>query len=71
MYRVVNSIVDNAKFVAQSATNQVIDPQFTNSAAFDYTISSNSPALGKGADRLIISGNNTSDTLHRAQLEIL
>lgn len=64
LFRIENSIVDNPKFVAQSATNQVIDPQFLNSAAFDYNLSPNSPALGKGADRLILTGVNSSDTLN-------
>mgnify|MGYP000208024265 CR=1 FL=1 len=64
LFRVENSIVDNPKFVAQSSTNQVIDPQFNNSAAFDYTLSSNSPALGKGSAQLILKGANTSDTLN-------
>ncbi len=53
-YKVVNSIVDNSKFVAQSATNSMVDPQFNNTAASDYSLSNFSPALGKSVDSFVL-----------------
>jgi hypothetical protein len=63
LFKVYNSIVDNAKFASQSTTNLNLDPQFNNTAAFDYSLSNFSPALGRGVSQLILNGSQETDTL--------
>lgn len=63
-FRVVGSIVDNAKLAAQSASNKLVDPQFNNPSNSDYTLSAISPALGMAESRYIIPGAQLNDTLN-------
>ena len=67
--RAIGSIVDNAKYVSQSATNSYKDPQFKNPSSGDYTLSNTSPALGKMVDRYILVGSNGSDTLNAVKYD--
>jgi hypothetical protein len=62
-FRVVGSIVDNAKLAAQSASNKLVDPQFNNPSNSDYSLSGFSPALGMAEARYIIPGAQINDTL--------
>ena len=64
LYRVVGSIVDNPKLLAQSASNKLVEPQFNNPSNSDYTLSAFSPALGMAESRYIIPGAPTNDTLN-------
>lgn len=63
LYRVVGSIVDNPKLLAQSASNKLVEPQFNNPSNSDYTLSPFSPALGMAESRYIIPGS-PKDTLN-------
>lgn len=63
-FRVIGSIVDNAKLAAMSASNKLVDPQFNNPSNNDYSLSSFSPALGMAESRYIIPGAPLSDTLN-------
>ncbi len=63
LYRVVGSIVDNPKLLAQSASNKLVEPQFINPSNSDYNLSSFSPALGMAESRFIIPGGQLNDTL--------
>jgi len=61
--RAISSVVDNAKFVAQSATNINTDPQFNSPSTGDYSLSNTSPALGRMADQYVLVASNGNDTL--------
>ena len=63
-FRVVGSIVDNAKLLAQSASNKLLDPQFKNPSNSDYSLSSFSPALGMAEAQFVIKGSQLNDTLN-------
>lgn len=63
-FRVVGSIVDNPKLLAQSSTNKFVEPQFNNPSNSDYTLSSFSPALGMAQTRFVIPGSQLNDTLN-------
>lgn len=63
-FRVVGSIVDNAKLLAQSPTNKLLDPQFKNPSNSDYSLSSFSPALGMAEAKLVIPGSQINDTAY-------
>lgn len=64
LYRVVGSIVDNPKLLAQSASNKLVEPQFNNPSNSDYTLSAFSPALGMAESRFVIPGAQLNDTLN-------
>jgi fibronectin type 3 domain-containing protein len=64
LYRVVGSIVDNPKLLAQSASNKLVEPQFNNPSNSDFSLSAFSPALGMAESRYIIPGAPTNDTLN-------
>ena len=63
-FRVVGSIVDNAKLAAQSASNKLADPQFNNPSSNDFSLSAFSPALGMAESRFVIPGTQFNDTLN-------
>jgi hypothetical protein len=63
-FRVVGSIVDNAKLLAQSTSNKLLDPQFKNPSNSDYSLSSFSPALGMAETQFVIKGSQLNDTLN-------
>jgi hypothetical protein len=63
LYRVVGSIVDNPKLLAQSASNKLVEPQFVNPSNSDFSLTAFSPALGMAESRYIIPGS-PSDTLN-------
>jgi fibronectin type 3 domain-containing protein len=63
-FRVVGSIVDNAKLAAQSASNKLVDPQFNNPSSNDFSLSAFSPALGMAESRFVIPGTQFNDTLN-------
>ncbi len=63
LFKVVSSIVDNPTLANQSASNILGDPKFKNSSSNDYTLTSFSPALGKGQDVLYLNGASDKDTL--------
>jgi hypothetical protein len=64
LYRVVGSIVDNPKLLAQSASNKLVEPQFNNPSNSDFSLSAFSPALGMAESRYIIPGAPLKDTLN-------
>ena len=64
LYRVVGSIVDNPKLLAQSASNKLVEPQFNNPSSNDFSLSAFSPALGMAESRYIIPGSPLRDTLN-------
>ena len=63
LFRVVGSIVDNPKLLAQSASNKLVEPQFANPSNSDFSLTAFSPALGMAESRYIIPGT-PNDTLN-------
>lgn len=63
-FRVIGSVVDNAKLAAQSASNKLVDPQFNNPSSNDFSLSAFSPALGMAESRFVIPGTQFNDTLN-------
>jgi hypothetical protein len=63
LFRVVGSIVDNPKLLAQSASNKLVEPQFVNPSNSDFSLTAFSPALGMAESRYIIPGT-PNDTLN-------
>ncbi|MEI8142414.1 MAG: FG-GAP-like repeat-containing protein [Chitinophagia bacterium] len=63
-FRVVGSIVDNAKLATQSPSNKSVDPQFNNPSSNDFSLSAFSPALGMAESRFVIPGTQLNDTLN-------
>ncbi len=59
VYKVVGSIVDNSKLLAQSATNLNVEAQLNN----DFTLSNYSPALGRAEASLVLTSSQLNDTL--------